>query len=356
MRARLRDLGVVIGRFPTGGWNAITDVPGVTVGTRTIIADAPVCLRTGVTAIWPRPRDIIADDPVFAGLHSFNGNGELTGALWLNEAGLLSGPVCLTGTYAVGAVRDAVNAYAAARGLTLCAELPVVAETWDGWLSAPGAGATQADVFAALDGAQSGPVTEGNFGGGTGMICHEFKAGTGTASRRVTLGGEDFVVGALVQANYGRRDLLRVNGAPVGRHLDLAQIPSAHPRPDGSDSGSLVAVLATDAPLLPLQCQRLARRGVLGMARTGGIGADESGDIFLAFSTAGHPARGRIATVRTVHHAMLTDLFEAAGEAVEEAILNAMTAAETMTGQLGRIAPAVPLDQLVEFMKKAVLF
>jgi D-aminopeptidase len=338
MRARLRDLGVVIGRFPAGDWNAITDVPGVTVGYQTVLSDAPVCLRTGVTAIWPRGREVIADDPVFAGISAFNGNG---------EQGLLSGPVCLTGTYAVGLVRDAVNAYGALHGVSLCADLPVVAETWDGWLSTPGAGLEAADVFAALDGARSGAVAEGNIGGGTGMICHEFKGGTGTASRRVSLG---------VQANYGRRDLLRVNGVPAGKHLGLDQIPSAHPRQDSADSGSLIVVLGTDAPLLPLQCQRLARRAVLGMARAGGIGADGSGDIFLAFSTANHPGRGQITTVRTADPVMLSDLFEAAGEAVEESILNALTAAETMTGAQGRVAPSLPLDRLAEIMRKAALF
>jgi D-aminopeptidase len=356
MRARLRDLGVVIGRFPAGDWNAITDVPGVTVGYQTVLSDAPVCLRTGVTVIWPRGREVIADDPVFAGISAFNGNGELTGSLWLNEQGLLSGPVCLTGTYAVGLVRDAVNAYGALHGVSLCADLPVVAETWDGWLSTPGAGLEAADVFAALDGARSGAVAEGNIGGGTGMICHEFKGGTGTASRRVSLGGEAFTVGALVQANYGRRDLLRVNGVPAGKHLGLDQIPSAHPRQDSADSGSLIVVLGTDAPLLPLQCQRLARRAVLGMARAGGIGADGSGDIFLAFSTANHPGRGQITTVRTADPVMLSDLFEAAGEAVEESILNALTAAETMTGAQGRVAPSLPLDRLAEIMRKAALF
>jgi D-aminopeptidase len=355
MRARLRDLGVVIGRFPTGDYNAITDVPGVTVGYQTVIADVPVCLRTGVTAIWPRRRELIADDPVFAGISAFNGNGELTGSHWLNEQGLLSGPICLTGTYALGLVRDAVNAYGALHGVSLCADLPVVAETWDGWLSTPSAGLELPDVFAALDSAQSGAVAEGNIGGGTGMICHEFKGGTGTASRRVSLGGEGFTVGVLVQANYGRRDLLRVNGVPAGKHLGVDVIPSAHPRQD-RDSGSLVVVLATDAPLLPLQCQRLARRAVLGMARAGGIGADGSGDIFLAFSTANHPGRGQIATVRTADPGLLTGLFEAAGEAVEEAILNALTAAETMTGAQGRVAPSLPLDRLAEIMRKATLF
>ncbi len=345
-RQRLRDLGIATGTLPTGAWNAITDVAGVRAGFSTLVRDQPSVVRTGVTAIWPR--DGIWTDAVFAGTHSFNGNGEMTGLPWIAEQGLVGAPICITNTYSVGVVRDAVCALAVREGAPQAFHLPVVAETYDGWLSDCASFAVTAEhAFAALDSAVSGPVAEGNVGGGTGMICHEFKGGTGTASRVVRAAGETFTVGALVQANYGARELLRVDGVPVGREIGRDVVPSA--RAELVEAGSIIVVLATDAPLLPIQCQRLARRATVGLAWVGGIGANGSGDIFLAFATGNHVRHDdAITTVRMVSPDAMTPLFQAAAEATEEAILNALTGAETMTGLHGRTAHALPLEQLVD--------
>ncbi|MFI5018408.1 MAG: P1 family peptidase, partial [Dongiales bacterium] len=271
-RARLRDLGITVGTLPTGPLNAITDIAGVEVGHSTLIRDEPAVVRTGVTMIWPGGRDIW-NDYRFAGFHSFNGNGEMTGTIWLAEQGLLTGPIGITCTHCVGAVRDAICSYAVKLGIETPWHLPVVAETHDGWLSnAETFPVTEAMAHAALDSARGGPAAEGNVGGGTGMICHEFKGGIGTSSRVVESAGEHFTVGALVQANYGARDLLRVDGVPVGREIPYGEVPSA--RAEGSSSSSIIVVLATDAPLLPIQCQRLARRATTGLAWAGGIGAN----------------------------------------------------------------------------------
>jgi len=348
-RARLRDLGIATGALPAGQCNAITDVPGVRVGYATLIRDAPSVVRTGITAIWPRSD--IWTDAVFAGTHSFNGNGEMTGWAWIAEQGLLASPLCITNTHAVGVVRDAVCAYAVREKVPVPWLLPVVAETYDGWLSdAASFPLTQQHAFAALDGAATGPVAEGNVGGGTGMICHEFKGGTGTASRIVETAGERFTVGALVQANYGARELLRVDGVPVGRAIGPDSVPSHRQVP--GEAGSIIVVLATDAPLLPIQCQRLARRATTGLAWVGGIGANGSGDIFLAFATGNHVRHGEaVAAVRMIAPEHITPLFQAAAEATEEAILNALTGAETMTGVAGHTAHALPLDRLAEVMR-----
>ena len=226
-RARLRDLGITVGTLPTGPLNAITDIAGVEVGHSTLIRDEPAVVRTGVTMIWPGGRDIW-NDYRFAGFHSFNGNGEMTGTIWLAEQGLLTGPIGITCTHCVGAVRDAICSYAVKLGIETPWHLPVVAETHDGWLSnAETFPVTEAMAHAALDTARGGPVAEGNVGGGTGMICHEFKGGIGTSSRVVESAGEHFTVGALVQANYGARDLLRVDGVPVGREIPYGEVPSA---------------------------------------------------------------------------------------------------------------------------------
>lgn len=349
-RKRLRELGIRIGRLPTGRWNAITDVEGVRVGYRTIVRDVPSVVRTGVTAIWPRGEELWTDQ-VFAGFHSFNGRGEMTGLPWLAEQGLLGAPICITNTNSVGIVRDAICAFAIRAGAPQKFQLPVVAETYDGWLSDIGSYAiTQAHVFEALESAVTGSIAEGNVGGGTGMICHEFKGGTGSASRLVESDGTRYTVGVLVQANYGTRSQLRVNGAPVGREIGLDEVPS--PRQLPADSGSIIGILATDAPLLPIQCQRLARRATTGLAWVGGIGANGSGDIFLAFSTGNHVLDNeRIASVRMCHPDLMTDLFQAAAEATEEAILNALTAAETMAGQLGRVAHALPADRVLQILQ-----
>jgi D-aminopeptidase len=351
-RCRLRALGITTGTLPTGQWNTITDVPGISVGFTTLLRDDGAAIRTGVTAIWPRPPGETWTDAVMAGAHSFNGNGELTGLLWIAEQGLLAGPVCITNTHSVGVVRDAICARAIADGVPVAWLLPVVGETFDGWLNEVGAfPITREHVFAALDAAAPGPVAEGNVGGGTGMICHEFKGGTGTASRVVRVNGTEHVVGALVQANYGTRDLFRIDGVPVGREIGLDEVPS--PRVTRAETGSIIVILATDAPLLPIQCQRLARRATTGLAWVGGIGGNGSGDIFLAFSTGNHAHFGEpVSTLRMLAPELMTELFRAAAEATEEAILNALCMAETMTGQHGRIAHALPLDRVQAIMRR----
>jgi D-aminopeptidase len=349
-RARLRDLGICTGSLPTGEFNAITDVAGVRVGYATIVRDQPRVVRTGVTAIWPRGSEIWTDY-VFAGFHSFNGNGEMTGLPWIAEQGYIGAPICITNTYQVGIVRDAICAIAVRDGASQDFHLPVVAETYDGWLSdVHSFPIAQSDAFAALDSALGGgPIIEGNVGGGTGMICHEFKGGTGTSSRVVSEGDVKYTVGALVQANYGARDLLRVDGVPVGREITTQVVPSHRGMP--RESGSIIVILGTDAPLLPIQCQRLARRATTGLAWVGGIGANSSGDIFLAFSTANHVRqKQRVSDVRMIAPDAMTNLFRAAAEATEEAILNALTMAETMTGRDGHTAHALPLDRLIEVM------
>jgi D-aminopeptidase len=349
-RARLRDLDITTGLLPAGPWNAITDVPGVRVGYTTLIRDEPNIVRTGVTAIWPR--DGVWTDAVFAGIHSFNGNGEMTGWAWIAEQGLLASPICITNTHSVGVVRDAVCAYAVREKVPMPWLLPVVAETHDGWLSdAASFPVTRQHAFDALDNAATGPLAEGNVGGGTGMICHEFKGGTGTASRIVEAAGQRFTVGALVQANYGARELLRVDGVPVGRAIGPDIVPSHRDVP--REAGSIIVILATDAPLLPIQCQRLARRATTGLAWVGGVGFNGSGDIFLAFATGNHVRHGEaIADLRMLAAEEINPLLQAAAEATEEAILNALTAAETMTGFAGRTAHALPLDRLVEVMRR----
>jgi D-aminopeptidase len=349
-RARLRDLGLSTGTLPPGPLNAITDVPGVEVGHATLIRDEPAIVRSGVTMIWPS-RDIWTDY-CFAGFHSFNGNGEMTGTIWLAEQGLLSAPIGITCTHCVGVVRDAICSYAAREGIRQAFHLPVVAETYDGWLSdAETFPVTAAMAHAALDQAAGGPVAEGSVGGGAGMICHEFKAGIGTSSRLVETGGEQFTVAALVQANYGSRDLLRVDGVPVGREIPHAEVPGH--RIPMADGGSIIVILATDAPLLPIQCQRLARRATTGLAWVGGIGANGSGDIFLAFST-GNRVRNNATRVdvQMLGADQMTPLFRAAAEATEEAILNSLTAAETMTGFKGRTLHALPLNRLQQVMAR----
>ncbi len=325
--------------------------PACASGYTTLIHDTPSIVRTGVTAIWPRGPELWTD-AVFAGIHAFNGNGEMTGWAWIAEQGLLASPVCITNTHSVGVVRDAVCALAVRERVPAPWLLPVVAETYDGWLSdAASFPVTAQHAIAALDGAATGPIAEGNVGGGTGMICHEFKGGTGTASRVAQTAGGMFTVGALVQANYGARELLRVDGVPVGREIGPDAVPSHRDAP--REAGSIIVVLATDAPLLPIQCQRLARRATTGLAWVGGIGFNGSGDIFLAFATGNHVRHGdAVAAVRMLSPEQMNPLFQAAAEATEEAILNALTGAETMTGFAGHTAHALPLDRLVEVMRR----
>lgn len=352
MRPRARDLGVRIGDDPTGTYNAITDVPGVWVGHRTLIRDEPTVARTGVTMIVPR-EGAIWTDWAFAGVHIFNGNGEMTGIPWLTESGMLGSPIGITNTYQVGLVRDALEAEAVRLGVRGAFFLPVVAETYDGWLndirSFP---LTATDVEAALEAASSGPVAEGNVGGGTGMICHEFKGGIGTASRVVETDGGRFTVGTLVQANYGERHELRVDGVPVGRMIDAEHTPL--PWPEEGEDGSIIVVVATDAPLLADQCRRLAQRAVVGLARAGGTGSNGSGDIILAFATGNHLPSDvtGIRDLRMLDHDALDPLFRAVADSVEESIVNALCAAEDLTGFEGHTAYALPIEALREVMEK----
>jgi D-aminopeptidase len=350
-RSRLRDLGITIGTLSPGENNAITDVPGVWVGHKTLIYDEPQIARTGVTAIVPREGKIWHDN-AWAAFHSFNGCGEMTGMHWLRESGLLCYPIVLTDTHHVGTAHEALIAFGVENGLAPESGLPVVGETWDGWLNDMDAfHIKREDVFEALAAAAPGPVAEGNVGGGTGMICHDFKGGIGTASRVVEIAGEFYTLGALVQANHGSREDFRVDGMPIGRLIDYRRVPVAwgkQPQP----GGSILIIIATDAPLIAGQCARLARRAAVGFARVGGVGHNGSGDLFLAFATGNSmptDCQEPFAIRYLPNHAM-NPLFSAIGEAVEEAILNALTAAETMSGINGNTAYALPLDDLVEMM------
>jgi L-aminopeptidase/D-esterase-like protein len=354
-KPRARDLGVPF-EGSTGPSNAITDVTGVEVGHTTLIAGegkltvgvGPV--RTGVTAILPRGKGTSA--PVFAGIFSLNGNGEMTGTHWIEESGSMEGPVMITNTHSVGVVRDAVIAYQVKHGTVGPSaslwSLPVVAETWDGWLNdINGFHVKPEHVFSAWSGARSGHVDEGNVGGGTGMICYEFKGGIGTSSRQVKERGRTYTVGVLVQANHGSRHQLLVAGVPVGREL-------AGEATRKREAGSIIIIVATDAPLLPHQCKRLARRAALGLACTGSTSGNGSGDLFLAFSTATvePPKNGEHAKVEMVSNEDISPLFEATVHATEEAIINALVAAETMTGIDNHRVVALPHERLKEVLKK----
>jgi D-aminopeptidase len=371
---RTRDLGIVIGRGEPGPGNAITDVPGVRVGHTTIIeGDGPLVvgrgpIRTGVTVVVPRGPDEV-HEPVFAGCHRLNGNGEMTGLEWVRESGLLTTPVAITNTHSVGVVRDALVAASidlGRRGHTPWS-LPVVGETYDGELNDIDGFHVRAEhLRAALDSAVGGPVPEGDVGGGTGMICHEFKGGIGTASRVLptALGGH--TVGVLVQANYGKRAWLRVDGVPVGAEIGFDEVPSPYAtasllasRLPPPGSGSIIVVVATDAPLLPHQCERLAQRAGLGIARVGGTGGNTSGDLFIAFATGNRPPhddedrpKTLVYDVRAVGDGVIDALFDAVIEATEEAIVNALIAAETMVGRDGVTAHALPHDRLLEIMAR----
>ena len=349
---RARDLGITIGRGAPGRWNAITDVAGVRVGHTTLIEGEAV--RTGVTVLFPHDADP-ATDPVFAGCHRLNGNGELTGLEWVRESGFLTSPIALTNTHSVGVVRDALIAEAVRRGAVGddAWSLPVVGETWDGSLNdINGFHVRPEHVFEAIARAGSGPVAEGNVGGGTGMICHEFKGGIGTASRVLPPDEGGYTVGALVQANYGDRERFRVDGVAVGESIGPERIPVVQER--RQETGSIIVVLATDAPLLAHQCERIAQRAGLGVARAGGSGANSSGDIFIAFATANRGLYGPGEhAVTMLGNESITPLFWAAIESTEEAIVNAVVAAETMTGKDGATAHALSHDLLVEVMQAA---
>jgi D-aminopeptidase len=365
---RARDLGVFVGHLPPGPNNAITDVEGVRVGHSTIVrgegalvvGEGPV--RTGVTVVCPR-EGFTRENPVFAGSHRFNGNGEMTGLEWIREAGALATPVAITNTHSVGVVRDALVAAEFEERAEEYWVLPVVAETYDGTLNdINGQHVTAEHLREALADASTGPVEEGSVGGGTGMICHEFKGGIGTASRLLPEEDGGWTVGALVQTNYGRRDMLRVDGAPVGRVLSTERVPSPYEEESTSPAGtgSIIVILATDAPLLPTGCDRLALRASIGLGRIGGGCDDGSGDIFLAFTTgngglpgSGLPDQQASIPLTTIPSAAMTPLFYAAAEATEEAILNALLAAGTMTGRDGITAHGLDPDLLLGALEEA---
>ncbi len=354
-KPRARDLGIPFEGTP-GALNAITDVAGVAVGHVTLISGegklevgkGPV--RTGVTAVRPRGEGL---DPVFAAWHTLNGCGEMTGTTWVEESGFLTGPVMLTNTYCVGAVRDAVTQWGINKHGGMFG-LPVVAETYDGTLNdIKGFHVKPDHAWAALDGASTGAVAEGNVGGGTGMICHGFKGGIGSASRRLDEKNGRYTLGILVQANHGARRNLRVAGVPVGLEITAPRSELHPPDPD-EGSSSIIVVAATDCPLLPHQLKRLAKRVPLGIARVGGMGETFSGDIFIAFSTAplGEEQKLGIRRIDMFPIERMDVLFEATVEATEEAIVNAMVAAETMTGINSNKVYAIPHDGLREVLRR----
>jgi L-aminopeptidase/D-esterase-like protein len=354
-KPRARDLGIPFDGTP-GQFNAITDVAGVEVGQVTLITGqgkltvgkGPV--RTGVTAVLPRGRE--NPEQVFGAWFTLNGNGEMTGTTWVEESGFIEGPIMITNTHSVGTVRDAVIAWQMKKqGKTFQPwSLPIVAETWDGFLNdINGFHVKPEHVAQALDQATGGRVEEGNTGGGTGMVVHQFKGGTGTSSRKFEMDGATYTVGVLVQANYGGRQGLTIAGVPVGR-----EISDLMPKFVPEDTGSIIVVIGTDAPLLPHQLKRVVKRASLGIAKNGGIGGNSSGDIFIAFSTAnaGAGKEANLATVKMLANDRINPIFLATVQATEEAIINAMIAAETMTGVNGNTVYAIPHDRLKQVMKK----
>jgi len=332
---RARDLGIAIGDGAPAAKNAITDVDGVRVGHTTLIEGDSV--RTGVTMVVP------PETPLIAGCHRLNGNGELTGLEWVRESGFLTTPIGITNTFSVGVVRDAIAAASAEEDAW---SLPVVGETFDGFLNdIRGQHVTAEHAHAALEGAHDGKVEEGSVGGGTGMVCHELKGGIGTSSRTVA----GYVVGVLVQANYGRRTRFRVDGVPVGKLIgDRIPLPT-----EGAEAGSIIGIVATDAPLLPHQCDRLAQRAGLGVGRMGGTAAHTSGDIFLSFATGNRALAGDgEIPLRMLSDLEISPFYDAVIESTEEAILNAMLAAETMTGRDGNTVYALEPELLVEVLRQ----
>jgi L-aminopeptidase/D-esterase-like protein len=352
-KMRARDLGIPF-EGTTGPFNAITDVSGVTVGYATVIEGDSA--RTGVTIIHPLGSK--EHTPVYAGIHSFNGNGEMTGAAWVEEGGLLEGPIGITNTHSVGIVRDTIIAWQVKNNaLYQKWSCPVVAETADGWLNDLNAfHVKEHHVMKALDSAKNGKIEEGNVGGGTGMLCYEFKGGTGTSSRKLPekLGG--WTVGVLAQCNFGRRHQLTVAGAPIGHHLlDNAPFTNGE-NPFRQDDGSLIVIIATDAPLLPHQLKRLAKRATIGMARTGSLGGNGSGDIFLAFSTANshsiHTDEKGISNIQSLSNDYIDPLLFASAYATEEAIINSLIAAEDMRGHQDTDIKALSHTEVQELLKQ----
>jgi D-aminopeptidase len=353
MKPRARDLGIPF-EGTTGTYNAITDVPGVTVGYSTLIEGESA--RTGVTIIHPRGQD--NHDPVFAAWFPFNGNGEMTGAAWVDEGGFLEGPIGITNTHSVGVVRDTIIQWQVEHSTIFQGwSCPLVTETADGWLNDINAFFVRPDhVLQALGSASSGRIAEGNVGGGTGMLCYEFKGGTGTSSRQLPEKFGGWTIGALAQTNFGRRFQLTIAGVPVGQHLKENTIWTSGENPFKQDDGSLIVILATDAPLLPHQLKRLAKRASLGMARTGSLGGNGSGDIFLAFSISNpNAARGDengVASIQALSNNFIDPLLMSSAYATEEAIINSMIAAEDMTGYKGVSAKALPHDKLCEVLRE----
>jgi D-aminopeptidase len=362
-RHRARELGITVGKYPTARWNAITDVPGVLVGQTTIIrgsgplhvGEGPV--RTGVTAVFAR-KDIWSNG-VFAATYALNGDGEMTGTHWIRDLETLNYPVMLTNTGSVGGVMDAMTQYTVAKHPEHQWDfLPIVAETYDGTLNdILGRHVHYPEVAAALDSAHDGPVEEGNVGGGTGMICFRFKCGIGTSSRQLPANEGGYKVGVLVQANFGDREQLTIDGVPVGRELG-DQVPVASnglPIPGDGKEGSVIVVIATDAPVSSVQLERIARRAGLGLARTGSTSGNSSGDLFIAFSTANViPLRGseKELNIRFLTTDHVEPLFRATVEATEEAVLNALTMGRTMEGVSGHVAYQLPYDRLATIMAK----
>ena len=354
-RVRGRELGLPFPGTP-GRWNAITDVPGVEVGQVTLISgDGPLRVghgpvRTGVTAILPRGK-AKAHVPCAAGYYSLNGNGEMTGVVWIEESGELQTPITITNTHSCGVTRDATIRWLVGRGVGTGQDwgLPVAAETYDGDLNdINGFHVTAEHTVAALDSAGPGPIVMGSVGGGTGMLTYDFKSGNGSASRAVEIAGRRYTLGVFVQSNFGRREDFTVLGVPVGRHLLEGKLR-------GKEQGSVIAIVATDAPLLAHQLKRIARRVPLGLARTGTVGNNSSGDIFLAFSTANEEAfsaRGGLTHMAALGNGDIDQLFMATVEATEEAVIDAMLMAETMTGRDGNTAVALPAGELMELMRK----
>lgn len=358
-KPRARDLGVPFEGRP-GPLNAITDVQGVEVGHSTIISgDGPLevgkgPVRTGVTVVLPQGKQ--AKNQVFAAWFTLNADGEMTGTTWIEESGIMEGPVAITNTHNVGAVHQAVIEWSVRNVEGLNWSLPVVAETWDGRLNdINGFHVKREHVFAAIESAGSGPVTEGNVGGGTGMTVYQFKGGIGTSSRVAETKHGAYTVGVLVQANYGGRSLLKIAGVPVGQEITDLMPEIDHRTGDDEDDGSIIIVVATDAPIMPHQLKRLAKRASLGLGRNGSIASNGSGDIFIAFSTA-HSSigteEGGLFDLKMMGNADLNPLFAATVQATEEAVINAMVAAETMTGVNGNRFYALPHDRLREVLKK----
>jgi len=355
---RARDLGIPFEGAP-GSLNAITDITGVTVGFESIIEDLPdgTAVRTGVTAILPRG-EVSNDQPVFGGWFSLNGNGEMTGTTWVEESGFIEGPVMITNTHSVGAVHEGTIKWRYEHGAADSSgywwSLPIVAETWDGYLNdINGFHVRPEHASAALDAAKGGPVAEGNVGGGTAMVCFEYKCGTGTSSRVTQAAGNEYTVGVLVQANFGSRDHLLVAGVPVGKVLRDNMV-YADEEPAVDETGSIIIVVGTDAPLLPHQLKRLTRRAALGLSRTGSFAGNGSGDIFIAFSTGNegaNQARSDI-SLDTISNEDMNPLFIATIQAVEEAITNALVAGREMTGNRGNTVSAIDHEQLRSILRE----